>query len=69
MIKETLDFAKIPLEIIEVVAENSSNPKDFSTISEAYTGDGKMVNSEFLNGLNVNQAKEKIIIDIIEKIK
>ena len=28
----------------------------------------KMVNSEFLNGLNVNQAKEKII-DIIEKNK
>ncbi len=64
-----LDFAKkYSLEIIEVVAENSSNPKDFSTISEAYTGDGKMVNSEFLNGLNVNQAKEKII-DIIEKNK
>ena len=56
------------MEIIEVVAENSSNPKDFSTISEAYTGDGKMINSEFLNGLNVNQAKEKII-DIIEKNK
>ena len=38
-----LDFAKkYSLEIIEVVAaENSSNPKDFSTISEAYTGDGK----------------------------
>ena len=64
-----LDFAKkYSLEIIEVVAENSSNPKDFSTISEAYTGDGKMINSEFLNGLNVNQAKEKII-DIIEKNK
>ena len=37
-------------------------------MKEAYTGDGKIINSEFLNNLNVQQAKEKIM-DEIEKKK
>ena len=55
-----LDFAKkYGLEITEVVAENPSNPKDFNKLSEAYTGDGTLINSDFLNGLNVNRSKNK----------
>ena len=64
-----LDFAKkYNLEITEVVAENTSKPKNFKKISEAYTGDGTIINSQFLNDLKVEEAKEKIIIEI-EKLK
>ena len=44
--------------------KNPSEPKNFNVLSEAYLGDGIMVNSEFLNGLKVNQAINKIIIEI-----
>ena len=37
-------------------------------LKEAYTGGGTIINSSFLNGLNVDAAKDKII-DTIEKKK
>ena len=54
------DFAKkYKLAIIRVVSDtNSSNKED---LSAAYTGTGKMINSEFLNDLNIEKAKEVII--------
>ena len=55
-----LDFAKkYGLEITEVVSENPNKAKDFNKLSEAYTGDGTLSNSDFLNGLKVDQAKIK----------
>ena len=58
------DFAKkYNLEIIEVVSEGSKEKK----LEEAYTGNGKLINSSFLNGLNIEQAKEKIINEIETK--
>ncbi len=64
-----LDFAKkYNLEITEVVAENKSKPKNFNNINEAYTLDGEMINSDFLNNLKVESAKIKAI-EIIEKKK
>ena len=60
-----LDFAKkYDLDIIEVVAENVSNPKNFNLINEAYVNDGKLINSSFLNNLDINSAKKKIIAEI-----
>jgi leucyl-tRNA synthetase len=57
-----LDFAKkYKLEIIEVVSEDKTKPKDFDNINKAYTSDGKMINSDFLNDLDVVKAKIKII--------
>ena len=51
------DFAKkYRLPIIKVVSENDETLKN--ELKEAYTGHGKMINSEFLNGLNVSEAKE-----------
>ena len=41
--------------------------KKDNNLLEAYVGDGKMINSEFLNGLNVKDAKEKIIKEIEKK--
>ena len=63
-----LDFAKkYDLEIIEVVAENKDIPKNFKKLGEAYvSSNGVLINSDFLNGLNIESAKEKII-NIIEK--
>tara|TARA_B100001057_G_scaffold73176_2_gene67495 strand:- start:76 stop:2589 length:2514 start_codon:yes stop_codon:yes gene_type:complete len=52
------DFAKkYDLEITKVVSDNNEN----DNLKEAYVGSGKIINSEFLNGLDVDQAKEKII--------
>ncbi len=54
-----LDFAKkYNLDVIMVVQPKNSNKK---ITNEAITGDGTMVNSDFLNGLTVENAKAKII--------
>ena len=58
------DFAtKYNLEIIQVVSNDNKNEK----LKEAYTGEGKLINSEFLNGLSVSEAKSKIIKEIETK--
>lgn len=55
-----LDFAKkYNLEITTVVAPEGEG--DFEVESEAYTGDGVMVNSDFLNGLSIEDAKNEVI--------
>ena len=60
------DFAKkYDLEIIQVVSSPSENN---SKLVEAYTGEGKIINSSFLNNLNISEAKTKIIKEI-EKSK
>ena len=59
-----LDFAKkYDLEIVKVV----SNGKDEDTLNEAFTEEGKLINSKFLDGLNVKHAKVKIIEEIEKK--
>ena len=63
-----LDFAKkYSLEIIEVVLpEQNSNFKKDNT--HAYSGEGTLKNSSFLDGLTIEEAK-KTIINKIEKEK
>ena len=58
-----LDFAKkYQLEIIQVVSPNNEDRIDFSKTSEAYSEEGVMINSEFLNGFSVSQeAKGKTL--------
>ena len=54
-----LDFAnKYNLDVIMVVKPENSNEKITDT---AFTGEGRLVNSDFLNGLNIETAKNKII--------
>ena len=49
------EFAnKYKLEIIRVVSDKNNE------LTEAYTGDGKIINSDFLNGLSIKDAKEKL---------
>ncbi len=57
------DFAKkYKLEIKQVVTERKGEGNN--TLTEAYTGNGFIINSEFLNDLSVDVAKEKIIKEI-----
>ena len=64
-----LDFAKkYNLEIIEVVTEDESKTKDFNKLNQAYTLDGTLINSDFLNGLTIESAKTKIV-EMIEQKK
>ena len=59
------DFAKkYKLEIIPVVKPENTNEE---TMSGAYTGDGTIINSDFLNNLTVPKAKEKIVSKIESK--
>ena len=61
------DFAKkYELPIIRVVSDKD-NSNDGEKMQEAYVGSGTMVNSEFLNDLTVDVAKQKIISKIEEK--
>jgi len=54
------DFAsKYNLPILPVVIPE--NAEDFSVEKEAYTGDGILNNSEFLNGLSIEEAKKAVI--------
>ena len=64
-----LDFAnEYNLEVIPVVKPINIEEKNFKIKSEAFTEEGIIINSDFLNGLEVEKAKDKII-EQIEKIK
>ena len=57
-----LDFArKYDLPVIPVVAPKGTEPETFAVGDEAFTDDGLLINSDFLNGLNVPDAKSKVI--------
>ncbi len=55
------EFAnKFDIDIVEVISGGDIE-------KEAWTGDGKLINSDILNGLNVKDAKKKIITWLEEK--
>jgi leucyl-tRNA synthetase len=55
-----LDFArKYRLPVIPVVLPDGADPAAFTIGTEAFLGDGTLINSDFLNGLDVAAAKEK----------
>jgi leucyl-tRNA synthetase len=59
-----LDFAnKYNLDVIMVVKPNDDSVKEIK--NEAFTGSGKIINSDFLNGLDIETAKIKIL-DFLE---
>ncbi len=63
-----LDFAqKYNLKIIPVVCPPDINENSFKVEKDAYTGPGHIINSEFLNGLSVNEAKVLISKTLQEK--
>jgi len=63
-----LDFAnKYNLKVLPVVKPRNIEATKFAIKSEAYTEDGILFNSSFLNNLTVNQAIKKIIKVITKK--
>ena len=62
------DFAKkYNLDIINVVANDGDQKENLEKLDEAYTAEGNLINSDFLNGLTTVSAKIKIIELIKEK--
>ena len=56
-----LEFAnKYGLGVIPVVMPKDSDPKKFKISDKAYTDDGVLINSGFLDGLAIKEAKKKI---------
>ena len=63
-----LDFAnKYKLKITPVVRPKNVNENDFLIKNEAFTEDGILFNSDFLNGLEVKKAIDKVIAIITKK--
>ena len=61
-----LDFArKYNLPVLPVVIPEGEDPKSFSIGTEAYTGGGNLCNSDFLNGLSMEEA----IAEVIERME
>ncbi len=56
-----LDFVnKYDLGNIPVVCPEGQDPKTFVITDTAYDGDGRMINSRFLDGMTIDQAKEDV---------
>ncbi|MGH6802045.1 MAG: leucine--tRNA ligase, partial [Methyloceanibacter sp.] len=63
-----LEFARARgLPVIPVVLPPGADPASFTIGEEAYTGDGAMINSGFLDGLAVEDAKKAIAEHLIKK--
>ena len=63
-----LDFAlKYNLEVLPVILPYDEDQEKFSVHKDAYVGDGKLINSDFLNGLQIEDAKREIIKNLEEK--
>ena len=57
-----LDFArKYGLPVIPVVVPKGEDPKTFAVGNEAYVGDGLLANSDFMDGMSVDDAKRTVI--------
>ena len=63
-----LEFArKYNLDVVPVVAPADEDADSFTIGDDAYTGDGNLINSDFINGLAVDAAKSEIIARLEKK--
>ena len=57
-----LEFARAKgLPVLPVVLPKGQDPDSFSIGDEAYTGDGTLINSDFLDGLSVAAAQDAVV--------
>ena len=57
-----LEFARnYKLPVLPVVAPLGRDPKSFEIDADAYIGDGTIINSDFLNGLDILEAKATVV--------
>ena len=67
--KRDFEFAnKFNLEVIRVVAGQDGDASEIKTVEQVQEDEGKMVNSDFLDGMDIHDATEKIM-DYIENKK
>jgi leucyl-tRNA synthetase len=60
-----LDFArKYDRPVLPVVLPEGADPQSFAIGGEAYLGDGRLFNSQFLDGLDVESAKLRAIAEL-----
>lgn len=60
-----LDFAvKYNLPVKPVVIPEDADPDNFAIEDEAYTGTGKLAHSGFINGMDIEEAKQAVIREI-----
>jgi leucyl-tRNA synthetase len=60
-----LEFArKYGLPVLPVVLPEGADPASFTIGAEAFTGDGRLFNSAFLDGLDVPTAKKRIVEEL-----
>ena len=63
-----LEFAlKYNLDVVPVVCPDDQDETTFRVKEEAYIGDGKIINSAFLNGMSIEDAKETVISMLSKK--
>ena len=63
-----LEFARrYGLPVLPVVLPPGADPRDFTIGEEAYVGDGRLINSGFLDGLDVAAAKRRVIAELEER--
>ncbi|MEM9100435.1 MAG: leucine--tRNA ligase, partial [Pseudomonadota bacterium] len=56
-----LDFArKYGLDVVPVVCPDDQDPETFKIGAEAYIGPGKLINSRFLDGMEIKEGKEAV---------
>jgi leucyl-tRNA synthetase len=56
-----LDFVnKYGLPVVPVVCPPDQDPASFTITDTAYDGDGRMINSRFLDGMTIEDAKEEV---------
>jgi leucyl-tRNA synthetase len=56
-----LDFVnKYGLGVTPVVCPEGEDPRTFAIVDTAFDGDGRMINSRFLDGMTVAEAKEEV---------
>ena len=64
-----LDFAnRYGLPVLPVVLPPEADPDAFQVFEEAFTGDGSIFNSRFLDGLSISDAKQAVSLRLEEAV-
>ncbi len=66
--KRDFEFAQVfKLEVKRVVQKNANDAGDITSLDQVQEDEGIMVNSDFLNGMDIHAATEKIMDYMVEK--
>ena len=64
------EFArKFKLPIVEVIYSEQAERDEQGNLTSAYVGDGTLINSDYLNSLPVDQAKKRVVQELLKEGK